>query len=126
MSITAEQLGKRNDDGEIYKIIKGQLDAIDSLLLSTEKGIGECHVLVPLPVCFPEVRSGSEDVVRTVVYSAILRSLEKRGFKVQLRAERTASGGVRPHVRIEWISRGGITGIAEMKRYLEEKMAGDR
>ncbi len=123
MSITAEQLGRRSDDGEVAKIIKGQLDAIDAILLSSEKGMGHNSMTVPLPVCFPEVRAGSEDTVRTIVYASVLRSLEKRGFKVALRAERTKMGGVRPHVLIEWMGKGGISsGVDEMKRYLESKM----
>ncbi len=121
MSVTVDQLSRKCGEAEIHKIIRDQLDMIDALLNNTNKIIGRNSISIALPVCFPEVCSGNKDIVQTMVYSAILSSLERRGFEVHIDRRVTKGGNEQMRIFVEWVNRIDMDKIEEMKKYISSR-----
>ena len=84
MSVTSHQLcnasTKRKD---VDYIIKTQLDIIDELLLNSDKCWGDHNIVYTLPNTFVLTGLNRKSIER-IVYSTIILSLQKRGFKIVL------------------------------------------
>ncbi len=83
MSITAEALNKITGSYEITRVVKEQLQLIDSKLASTEKTYGKNTMSIDLPVCF-QSSPVEVSLMKTIVYSSIMQSLESRGFETKI------------------------------------------
>ncbi len=91
MALTAEKLSKSGARGkEIDLIIREQLQMIDDRLLRAERKWGRNVVTHDLPIQFTIPGLEKKDAQR-IVYSSILRSLERRKFEVCLCLEENRS-----------------------------------
>ena len=91
MAVTAKQLSKSGARGrEIDLIVREQLQIIDDRLLHSERSWGRNVIMYELPLIFALPGLDKRDAQR-IIYSAILRSLDKRGFetRIVLEADRT-------------------------------------
>jgi hypothetical protein len=85
MSVTAKQMNQlcmKNKDLET--ITKEQLQIIDDKLLHSERGIGNNYITHSLPIIMVGVNGIDKIDAQRIVYSAIICSLEKRGFAVKI------------------------------------------
>ena len=99
MSVTAKQLSKSGARGkEMDSIIREQLHIIDDRLLHAERTWGRNVVNHDLPTNLALPGLNKQDAQR-IVYSAIVRSLTKRGFEVALLLEETKSA-----IYIIWVT----------------------
>jgi len=92
MAVTAKQLSKSGARGrELDLIVREHLQIIDDRLLHSERSWGRNTLMYDLPVIFALPGLDKRDAQR-IVYSAILRSLDKRGFetRILLEPDRTA------------------------------------
>jgi hypothetical protein len=84
MAVTADQLSKTGARGkELDMIVREHLTIIDDRLLKADRTWGRNVVAYDLPIMIPLPGLDKKDAQR-IVYSAILRSLEKRKFEVRL------------------------------------------
>lgn len=91
MSVTAKQLSKSGARGkELDAIVREQLQVIDDRLLRAERTWGRNVVEHELPTNLAMPGLLKPDGQR-IVYSAIVRSLTKRGFEVALLLEEARS-----------------------------------
>jgi hypothetical protein len=87
MSITAKQLSKSGARGkDIDAIVRDQLQLIDDKLLHADRSWGRNVVSYDLPGNLALPGLDKRDAQR-IVYSSIIRSLQKRGFEVRLLLE---------------------------------------
>jgi hypothetical protein len=92
MSVTAKRLSTSGARGrELDAIVREHLQIIDDKLLHSERTWGRNTIIHDLPVNFVLPGLQKPDAQR-IVYSAILRSLDKRGFetRILLESDRTA------------------------------------
>lgn len=84
MSVLASQISKSGAKGkELDTTIREQLQIIDDKLLKAERTWGRNSVTHELPVSISIPGLAKKDAQR-ILYSAILRSLERRGFEVRI------------------------------------------
>lgn len=87
MSVTAKKLSESGARGhELDGIIREHLQVIDNKLLHADRTWGRNTVIYDLPVVFSLPGLDKRDAQR-IVYSAIIRSLEKRGFETRILLE---------------------------------------
>lgn len=87
MSVTAKQLSKSGARGkDIDNLIREQIHLIDDRLLRAERTWGRNVVAHDLPTMFGVPGLDKKDAQR-IVYSAIIRSYDKRGFETRLLLE---------------------------------------
>ena len=92
MAVTAKQLSKSGARGrELDLIVREHLQIIDDRLLHSERTWGRNTLIYDLPVIFALPGLDKRDAQR-IVYSAIIRSLDRRGFetRILLEPDRTA------------------------------------
>jgi hypothetical protein len=91
MSITAKRLSKSGARGkQMDAIIREQLQIIDDKMLRAERTWGRNVVTHDLPTNLAMPGLDKRDAQR-IVYSAIIRSLTKRGFEIRLLLEESKS-----------------------------------
>lgn len=91
MSVTAEQLKKSGiRQSDLNVVVREQLQIIDQKLLNHERSWGRNVITVNLPLDFPATGLQKSSAQR-VIYSAIITSLQGRGFEVFLRLEPSAT-----------------------------------
>ena len=84
MSITAGQLSKVGvHKKEIESIVVEQLQIIDDKLIKSEKTFGKNKIEHNLPINI-NISGLEKKNAQRIIYSTILRSLEKRGFNTNL------------------------------------------
>ena len=92
MAVTAKRLSQSGARGrELEAIVREHLQIIDDKLLRAERAWGRNTLIHDLPVTFALPGLDKRDAQR-IVYSSILRSLDKRGFetRILLEDDRTA------------------------------------
>ena len=92
MAVTAKRLSQSGARGrEIEAIVREHLQIIDDKLLHADRTWGRNTLIYDLPVTFALPGLDKRDAQR-IVYSAIIRSLDKRGFetRILLEEDRTA------------------------------------
>lgn len=122
MSITVKQLTQKTGENEINRMTREQLEMIDHLLQTTTKVIGKNSLIIPLPVCFHGANEGNREIIKTIVYSKILKSLEDRGFIVGMIIEKNDNNVVRNvKLTIEWSTHLDNMDIQRMTNYIQSK-----
>ena len=87
MSVTAKQLSKSGARGkDLDSVVRDQLQIIDEKLLHADRTWGRNVVAHDLPTVVGLPGLDKKDAQR-IVYSAVLRSLEKRGFEARILLE---------------------------------------
>lgn len=115
MSVTADQLGKTGTRSkEIEAVVHDLLLAIDSDLARHPRKWGRNVMMYELPSNFAFPGLARKDAQR-VVYCAVVKSLEERGFAVRILIEQTATRAF-----IEWASEIDHDEVDEMNRYLAD------
>ncbi len=116
MSVTAAQLGRTGvRSKEIETVVRDLIQTADVELNRFPKQWGRNVMSFDLPVNFNF--SGLERKhAQRVVYVAVGRSLEERGFTVRMRIEETICT-----LFIEWVSDINEKEVAEMNQYLEQR-----
>jgi len=92
MAVTAKRLSQSGARGrELEAIVREHLQIIDDKLLHAERTWGRNTLVYDIPVTFALPGLDKRDAQR-IIYSAILRSLDKRGFetRILLEDDRTA------------------------------------
>lgn len=83
--ITVSQLTKTAlKSKEVENLIKEQLFIIDEKLVKTGKSWGRNVIIHELPTIFTHISSGDRIDIQRLMYSTILKNLEKRGFDVKI------------------------------------------
>jgi hypothetical protein len=119
MSVTANQLSNSCARGkEIDAIVHEQLRIIDDRLLKAERRWGRNVLAYELPTSFP-ISLEKNDAQR-IIYSAVLRSLDKRGFetKISLNAESSV-------IYIAWLTELDAEEVAAMNALIKSKLLAD-
>jgi hypothetical protein len=84
MSVTAAQLSKSGAKGkDLDGAIREQIQIIDDKLLKADKTWGRNVLTCSLPVDFSILGLTKKDAQR-IMYSSILRNLDKRGFETRI------------------------------------------
>jgi len=84
MSVTAKQLSKTGARGkDLDSVVRENLQIIDDKLLRADRTWGRNVVMHDLPITLTLPGLGKKDAQR-IIYTAILRSLDKRGFDVKI------------------------------------------
>lgn len=84
MSITAQHLSKSGAKGKVLdSIIREQLAIIDEKLIRADRTWGRNVVAHDLPTCISLPGLEKKDAQR-ILYSSIIRSLDKRGFETRI------------------------------------------
>uniref|UniRef100_A0A6C0LLL4 Uncharacterized protein n=1 Tax=viral metagenome TaxID=1070528 RepID=A0A6C0LLL4_9ZZZZ len=96
-------------------IVREQLFIIDKKIIAIKKNIGENVLVYNLPVTFPNLQSERTDS-RIIIYTHILKSLEKRGFEVKIKLSESQA-----IVTIKWTIGLSNEDLSTMERYLTEK-----
>jgi hypothetical protein len=92
MAVTAKRLSQSGARGrELEAIVREHLQIIDDKLLHAERTWGRNTLVYDIPVTFALPGLDKRDAQR-IIYSAILRSLDRRGFetRILLEDDRTA------------------------------------
>ncbi|NRA97780.1 MAG: hypothetical protein HRU14_16405, partial [Planctomycetes bacterium] len=85
MSVTADQLKKTGARGKhIDAVVRDRLQLIDSQLQGHPRTWGRNIHAHDLPTSFPALGGMEKSTAQKVVYTAIIYSLEDRGFRVKL------------------------------------------
>ena len=121
MSVTVKQLTQKAGEHEVNRMAREQLEMIDHLLQTTTKVIGKNSLTVPLPVCFQGVTETNRDIIKTIVYSKILKSLEDRGFIVNMIIEKNNDIVRNVKLSIEWSTHLDNMDIQRMSSYIQSK-----
>lgn len=119
MSVTAKSLSKSGARGkDIDTIVQGQLKLIDDKLLQAPRMWGRNTILHELPVSFGLVdRLGlSLKNEQRIIYSSIVRSLERRGFEVALVLETSATT-----LCIAWMTDLDVAEVAAMNAQIKAR-----
>jgi hypothetical protein len=113
MSVTARRLGNIGTKGRcLDAIIREQLLLIDERLLRAEKIWGRNCLVHDLPTSFSYPGLEKKDAQR-IIYSALVHSLEERGFEVRLLLEPCRSALV-----VSWVTDLSPTEIEAMNRLI--------
>jgi len=84
MSVTAKQLSKSGARGkELDIVVREHLQILDDKLLKVERRWGRNVVTYDLPIILP-LPGLSRDDAQRIVYSSIMRNLDKRGFETRI------------------------------------------
>ena len=121
MSVTVKQLTQKAGEHEVNRMAREQLEMIDHLLQTTTKVIGKNSLTVPLPVCFQGVTETNRDIIKTIVYSKILKSLEARSFIVNMIIEKNNDIVRNVKLSIEWSTHLDNMDIQRMSSYIQSK-----
>jgi hypothetical protein len=116
MAITAKRLSQSGARGrELESIVREHLQIIDDKLLRAERTWGRNTLVHDLPVTFGLPGLDKRDAQR-IVYSSILRSLDRRGFetRILLEPERTA-------VCIAWMTDLDSQEVEAMSAFIRAK-----
>lgn len=116
MAVTAKQLSRSGARGKVLDtFVREQLQIIDDKLLRADRTWGRNVVSHDLPLTLSLPGLDKKDAQR-IVYSSILRSLEKRGFEVGLllEAEETT-------VYIAWMTDLDVEEVASMNALISAK-----
>jgi hypothetical protein len=115
MSITARQLSKTGARGkDIDTIIRDQLQIIDEKLLHAERTWGRNVVSYDLPTNLALPGLEKRDAQR-VVYSSIIRSLQRREFEVRLLLNTTQTV-----LYVAWVTELNVEEIEAMNRLIHD------
>lgn len=88
MSITAKQLSKSGARGkDLDSVVREQLQIIDDKLQHADRIWGRNIVTHELPVMLTGIPGLDKKDAQRIVYSTILRSLNKRGFETRILLE---------------------------------------
>jgi hypothetical protein len=88
MSVTAEQLSKSGARGkELDNIVRELLQLIDSTLQRADRMWGRNVVPIDIPMSWSGIVGLPKKDQHSIVYSAIIKSLETRGFEVRILLE---------------------------------------
>lgn len=115
MSVTAQQLSKSGAKGkEIDAVVREQLLIIDDKLQRAERTWGRNILAHDLATAFNFPGLDKKDAQR-IIYVAIIRSLEERGFTIRLllEAERTV-------LFIEWVTDLNEGEVDAMNRLIQK------
>lgn len=115
MSVTAKQLSKSGAKGKDFdSIVREHLHIIDDRLNRTERIWGRNVVPHEIPTCFSFPGLDKKDAQR-IIYSAIIRSLQERGFSVRLLLESD-----RTVVYTEWVTDIASEEVNAMNRLIRD------
>lgn len=115
MSVTAQQLSKSGAKGkEIDAVVREQLLIIDDKLQRAERTWGRNVLTHDLATAFHFPGLDKRDAQR-IIYAAIIRSLQDRGFTIRLllEEERTA-------LFIEWVTDLNVAEVDAMNRLIQK------
>ena len=113
MSVTAQQLSKSGAKGkELDAIVREQLLIIDDRLQRAERTWGRNIVSQDLPTNFVLPGLEKRDAQR-IIYTAVVRSLQERGFKVRLLLDSDITT-----VYLEWVTDLNSTEVDAMNRLI--------
>jgi len=116
MSVSAKQLSKSGARGkQLDTLIRDQLQIIDDRLLQADRTWGRNVVAVDLPTAIPLAGLDKKDAQR-IIYSTIIRSLERRGFETRLLLEPEHT-----KIFISWMTDLDSTEIEAMNIVIREK-----
>lgn len=116
MSVTAKQLSKSGARGkDLDALVREQLQIIDDKLLHADRTWGRNVVSHDLPIVIGLPGLDKKDAQR-IVYSAILRSLDKRGFETRLLLETD-----RTTVYIAWMTDLDVEEVEAMNALIRAK-----
>ena len=83
--ITVSQLSKSSLRAkELTNIIKEHLFIIDDKILKSNKTWGRNVIVHELPTTFVNISGADRSDIQRLLYSAILKNLEKRGFETKI------------------------------------------
>jgi hypothetical protein len=116
MSVTAKQLSKSGARGkDLDSMVGDQLRLIDDKLLHADRTWGRNIVSHDIPVALSLPGLDKKDAQR-IVYSAILRSLDKRGFEVRILLEQDHTT-----VHIAWMTDLDVEEVEAMNALIRSK-----
>lgn len=116
MAVTAKRLSKSGARGrELDSIVREHLQIIDDKLLHSERSWGRNTVTHDLPINFALPGLDKRDAQR-IVYSAILRSLDKRGFETRIVLEDD-----RTTVCVSWMTDLDVEEVEAMSALIRAK-----
>jgi hypothetical protein len=113
MSVTAEQLSKSGAKGkDLDAIVREQILIIDDRLQRSERNWGRNILAHNLPTSFTFAGLEKKDAQR-IIYTAIVRSVEERGFKVRLLLKHDCTT-----IYLEWVTDLNSDEIDAMNRLI--------
>jgi hypothetical protein len=116
MSVTAKQLSKSGARGkELDTFIREQVQIIDDRLQRADRMWGRNVVSVNLPVTFSLPGLEKRDAQR-IVYSAIIRSLDSRGFETKILLEEDET-----ILYVAWMTDLDVAEVAAMTALIKAK-----
>jgi len=116
MSVTANTLSKSGARGKaLDSVVREQLQMIDEKLLHADRTWGRNVVSHDLPTVLGLPGLDKKDAQR-IVYSAVIRSLENRGFEVRLLLEADRSA-----VYIAWMTDLDVEEVEAMNALIRAK-----
>ena len=116
MSVTAKQLSRSGARGkELDGLVREQIQIIDDKLLRADRTWGRNVVSHDLPTVLALPGLDKKDAQR-IVYSAILRSLDKRGFETALVLELESST-----LYIAWMTDLDVEEVESMNALIRSK-----
>lgn len=88
MSVTAKQLAHTGAQGkEIDAIVHDQIKVIDDRLLHAPRTWGRNILSYEMPTSFPSILGLEKVNAQRIVYTSVIKSLDKRGFEVRVLLE---------------------------------------
>lgn len=116
MSIKASQLSKsRTTSKELDNLVKEQLLIIDGKLQSSGRSWGRNIIQHDLPIMINLPGLDKKDA-QLIMYSAIIKSLERRGFEVRIMLE-----AKRTTLYIAWLTDLDVEEVEAMSAVLRQK-----
>ncbi len=117
MSVTAKQLSKSSAQGkEIDIVIREQLQIIDDKLLRAPRSWGRNVVTHDLPTTLVGIQGLDKKDAQRVVYSAVLRSLDGRGFDTAI-----VLGAECTRLYIAWATRLSLDEVEAMNTLIRSR-----
>jgi hypothetical protein len=121
MSVTAAQLSKSGAKGkELDATIEEHLSIIDDRLQKTTKTWGRNVMSYELPTSFSFPGLDKRNA-QSIIYTAIIRSLQGRGFVVRLRLDPQP---VRTFIYVEWVTDLSAEEVQAMKHLIGQVCIG--
>lgn len=116
MSVTAKQLSKSGARGkDLDAIVREQLQIVDDKLLRADRTWGRNVVAHELPMLVALPGLDKQNAQR-IVYSAVIRSIDKRGFETRIMLENEKTT-----LYIAWVTDLEAGEVAAMNELIRER-----
>lgn len=121
MAVTAQQMARAARGRVLDAVVHDQLVVIDDRLLRADRAWGSNCLAHELPTVFATIPGLAKKDIQRVVYSAVIRSLQDRGFSVRLRLESDKTT-----IFLEWQAGFASEDVRAMNRLIEDARAAPR